>query len=103
MSYLVVITETAERDLSDIVNYIANDLLEPVTARRMVAKIAESVFQLEIIPFRFGLVEDERLAGQGIRKMLVDSYIVFFVVSEPEETVTVIRILYGRRHWNSLL
>jgi toxin ParE1/3/4 len=103
IKYLLVITEPAEIDLREIADYIANDLLEPATARKMIAKIAEAIFQLEQMPFRNSLVGDERLAGQGIRKLLVDSYIVFYVVSEREETVTIIRILYGKRHWSSLL
>ncbi|RAV15535.1 type II toxin-antitoxin system RelE/ParE family toxin [Paenibacillus contaminans] len=52
---------------------------------------------------RSSLVRDERLARQGIRGLLVDSYIVFYTVSEKEKTVTIIRILYGKRNWNSLL
>lgn len=103
INYNIVITEPAERDLQGIAEYIANELLEPTTARKLVTKIAEAVFQLEQMPFRNSLVRDERLARQGIRGLLVDSYIVFYTVSEKEKTVTIIRILYGKRNWNSLL
>ncbi|WP_208607736.1 type II toxin-antitoxin system RelE/ParE family toxin [Paenibacillus pectinilyticus] len=98
-----MITELAETDLRDIANYISTELLEPNTARKMINKIAEVIFQLEHMPFRNGLVRDERLAVNGIRHILVDSYIVFYVISEKEETVTIIRILYGKRQWSSLL
>ncbi|NOV00892.1 type II toxin-antitoxin system RelE/ParE family toxin [Paenibacillus planticolens] len=101
--YRLVITELAEADLRDIADYIANELLEPTTARKMIAKIAEATFQLELMPFINGLVRDERLAADGIRHILVDSYIVFYVISEKEEIVTIIRILYGKRQWSSLL
>ncbi|TXK86197.1 type II toxin-antitoxin system RelE/ParE family toxin [Paenibacillus sp. N3.4] len=101
--YRIVITDLAEADLRDIANYIANELLEPTTARKMITRIAEATFQLEQMPFRNGLVRDERLAANGIRHILVDSYIVFYVISEKEETVTIIRILYGKRQWSSLL
>jgi len=33
----------------------------------------------------------------------VDSYIIFYVVSEKVETVIVIRILYSSRNWIDLL
>jgi addiction module RelE/StbE family toxin len=103
LTYRLVITEPAERDLREIANYIANELLETETARKVIARITEAVLQLEEMPFRNGLVGDERLAKQGIRKFLADSYIVFYVASEAEKIVTIIRILYGKRHWNSLL
>jgi plasmid stabilization system protein ParE len=98
-----VITELAEADMRDIADYIAKELLEPATARKMIGRVAEAIFQLEQMPFRNGLVRDERLAANGIRHLLVDSYIVFYVISEKEEIVTIIRILYGKRNWSSLL
>ena len=55
------------------------------------------------MPTRYAMVADEHLAAQGIRKLPVENYIVFYVVSEQDKTVTVIRILYGRRDWEQLL
>lgn len=103
IKYSLVITELAEADMRDIADYIAKELLEPATARKMIGRVAEAIFQLEQMPFRNGLVRDERLAANGIRHLLVDSYIVFYVISEKEEIVTIIRILYGKRNWSSLL
>ncbi|WP_339061426.1 type II toxin-antitoxin system RelE/ParE family toxin [Tepidibacillus marianensis] len=101
--YKIEITETAEKDLFEISSYIANELLEPNTAKKVLKKIAESIFQLEEIPLRNPLVKDERLALQGIRKMLIDHFIVFYVVNEERKIVTIIRILYSKRNWHDLL
>lgn len=100
--YRLVITELAEADFRDIANYFANELLESETARKMIATIAEAISQLEQMPFRYGLVRDERLATKGIQHLNVDSYIVFYVISGKEGTVTIIRILYGKRNWSNL-
>lgn len=102
-NYKVIITAPAESDLRGIAEYIAFELKEPLTAQNLISKIGEAVFELEKIPYRYALVNDERLASQGIRMLLVDSYIVFYVVSETHDSVTVIRILYGKREWNRLL
>lgn len=103
LTYRLLITDLGEADLRDIADYITNELLEPSAARKIISRIAESASQLEQMPFRNGLVRDERLAANGIRHLLVDSYIVFYVISEKEETVTIIRILNGKRNWSSLL
>ena len=58
---------------------------------------------LEELPFRNALVLDERLAYQGIRRILIDNYIVFYVVNDEKKIVTVVRILYNRRDWINLL
>jgi addiction module RelE/StbE family toxin len=99
----LVITEPAEADLKEIADYIAKELREPSTAQHLITKIAESILNLEQMPQRYALVSDERLANQGIRKLLVDNYIVFYVVSEKNQSVSIIKILYGKRDWNNLL
>jgi len=101
--YKVLMTEPAAIDLQSIAGYIADELLEPVIAKNLVSKIKEAVVSLAKLPARHALVADERLAAQGIRKRLVENYIVFYVISEKNDTVTVIRILHGRRDWEHLL
>jgi toxin ParE1/3/4 len=101
--YNIEITEPAENDLNDIAFYIAKELLEPSIAKKIVNKIGEAIFTLEELPLRFTLVADERLASQGIRKIIIDNYIVFYIVEEDRKIVTVLRILYGRREWVNLL
>lgn len=101
--YKVLMTKPAADDLQAIAEYISEELLEPVIAKNLVGKIKEAVMSLDKLPIRHALVTDERLAAQGIRKLIVENYIAFYVISEKDETVTVIRILYGRRDWEHLL
>ncbi len=101
--YKILMTEPAADDLLKIAEYIAKELREPANARKLVGKIKEAVISLAEMPARHATVADERLAAQGIRKLPVENYIVFYVVSEKEGTVTIIRILYGRRDWEHLL
>ena len=101
--YAILMTEPAVNDLLKIADYIAKELFEPVTAQRLVKKIKDAVMSLTDMPVRHALVADERLATQGIRMFPVENYVVFYVTSEKDRTVTVIRILYSRRDWEQLL
>lgn len=101
--YRILMTETAEDDLSKIAEYIAKELREPAIARKTIRKIKESVMNLAQMPIRHMTVADEYLAAQGIRMLSVENYIVFYVVSEMDGETTVIRILHGRRDWRQLL
>ncbi|MFA7467944.1 MAG: type II toxin-antitoxin system RelE/ParE family toxin [Desulfotomaculaceae bacterium] len=101
--YRILMTEPAAGDLQQIAEYIAKELREPITARKLVDKIKEAIISLAEMPTRHSTVNDERLATAGIRNFPVANYIVFYVISEKNETVTVIRILYGRRDWEHLL
>jgi toxin ParE1/3/4 len=102
-SYKVLMTEPATGDLLATAQYIAKELKEPATAKKLVSKIREAVMSLSDMPSRHALVTDERLALLGIRKLPVENYIVFYVISETNMVVTVVRILYGRRGWEQLL
>lgn len=103
VNYKIQITEPAENDLRAIGMYISNELLELSTAKKVVAKIGEAIIKLEELPLRNALVSDERLALQGVRRILIDNYIVFYIVTEESKTVTIVRILYNRRDWINLL
>ena len=50
-------------------------------------KISVAALSLEEMPLRNALVADERLSTAGIRNLLVDNYIIFYVISEREKTV----------------
>jgi len=101
--YKVLLTQPAADDLKEIAAYIANELRQPAIAKKLVEKIKEVVMSLSGMPERHSLVVDEKLANQGIRKIMIDKYIVFYIVSKKYETATVVRILYARRDWSNLL
>lgn len=55
------------------------------------------------MPYRNALLADERLSHLGLRKIIIDNYIVFYIVSDKTKMVTIIRMLYNRRIWINLL
>ena len=101
--YKVFMTQPAAGDLRGIAAYIADELREPSTAKKLVGKIKEVIMSLAEMPARHSLVADEQLAIQEIRKIIIENYIIFYTISEKDATVTVVRILYGRRDWANLL
>lgn len=101
--YHIDITEPAENDLREIGHYISRELLEPIIANKVVKKIGAAILTLEELPLRNSLVNDEKLSKLGVRKLLIDNYIVFYMVSEEQKAVTIIRIVYGKRDWSNLI
>ena len=51
------------------------------------------VNRLEFYPERFGLFEYELEHSMGVHKMIVDNYVVCYVIDS--EVVTVTNVLYG--------
>ena len=82
----------AERDLQEIVSYIAAD--DPRAALGMHDRINESVQHLSRFP-RGG--RPGRVAGTRERVIPQTPFIVAYRVSE--DAVTVLRVLHGARRW----
>ena len=98
MTYDVRVTKQARHDMKLIYEYIANVLLEPVTAEKQYARIENAVYTLDYMPERFRQYEKEPWWSRNLRIMPVDNYLVFYLVDSIKRTATVIRIMYSRRN-----
>jgi toxin ParE1/3/4 len=98
MTYDVKIANQALLDLKSIYECIANILMEPVIAEKQYSLIEKAVYSLNQMPERFRRYEKEPWRSRNLRVMPVDNYIIFYIVDNENWTVTVIRIMYGRRN-----
>ena len=92
-NYTVNITDDALADMEDIYNYIAYELLAPENARGQYDRSANAILTLDSFPERFCIFDAEPEHSLGIRRMVVDNYLVCYVVDPG--TVTVIAVFYG--------
>ena len=101
--YHVEITEPAKNDMFEAAKYIAEQLLNPSAANRLLDDVESAIFSLESMPERYALLSDEIPAKPGIRFMPVGKYLVFYVIREKTKKVVIQRFLYGRRDWVTIL
>lgn len=97
MSFEVRYAARARQDLRNIYEYIAYDLLVPETAARQAQRIMKEIGTLNEMPMRYRLYDDEPWHSQGIRFFPVDNYLVFYLPDETQNTVYIVRIIYGGR------
>jgi plasmid stabilization system protein ParE len=102
-TYNIVISESAENDLRDLILYISSQLSAPMTAMKMMDTIEEALLGLSEMPQKCPAVRDDRLASMGYRKLSIKNYVAFFTIDEPSKVVNVERILYARRDWLRIL
>lgn len=86
--YVVEITNEALRDMEDIYNYIANELLSPDAAMGQYNRIANEILKLDIFPQRFRIMDSEPERALELRRLLVDNYSVFYIIRENKVIVT---------------
>ena len=83
MSYQVHITSTAEHDIMRAADYIEFTLKNPDAADN--------------------LVDDPVLASWGIRFVIINNYLAFYTIDEEKQTVIIVRFLYQKSNWTSIL
>lgn len=97
MSWDIVYTAQARKDLRDIYEYIALELLVPETATGQTQRIMKTIRSLGEMPMRHQLYGEEPWRSRGIRFLPIDNYLIFYLPKEPQNTVNIIRIMYGGR------
>ncbi len=103
MTWSVHITTQAERDIDEAASYIAFTLLNADAAYNLLVTANDVLHSLAHDPKRNRPVDDPLLSSWGIRFIAVKNYLAFYVVSEEDRTVHVIRFLYRKRNWIHLL
>lgn len=103
MTYMIRITKAAENDLSRTVEYIDHVLLNPQAAEDLLEEAEAKIEELTKFPEKYALADDPVLKAWGVRFALVKNYLIFFVVSEPERKFYIVRFLYKKRNWMSIL
>ena len=103
MSYQIHITRKAERDIIEAVDYIEFTLLNPQASDHLIDEVDKEIHKLADMPRKFKIVDDSILASWGIRMIVISSYLAFYIIDENSKTVHIIRFLYQKRNWISLL
>ena len=94
---------TARRDMIDIVQYISQELKNPIAAERLAVEMVEAAEKILIFPYAAPVYLPIRSLKHEYRKILVQNYLIFYWIDESKKLVTVARILYARRNHSQLL
>ena len=103
MSYQVHITSTAEHDIMRAADYIEFTLKNPTAADNLLNVVPEQIGSSSDMPQKFRLVDDPVLASWGIRFVIVNNYLAFYTIDEEKQTVIIVRFLYQKSNWTSIL
>lgn len=103
MSYNIYITATAERDILRAADHIEFTLKKPTAADHLLDSVTEQINSLGDMPEKFRLVDDPVLASWEIRFVIVNNYLAFYTIDKRKQLVIVVRFLYQKSNWNSIL
>jgi len=103
MTYNLDITRPANRDLDQIVSYIALELKNPKAARRLYKLIRSTYQSLQAHPEMFEYAKDRRIAAKGFRIAPVEHYVIAYKVDKTNKKVVIHDVFFGARAYQDLL
>lgn len=96
--YTVKVTNSAYDSMMQIRDYICDELNSPKAAKNWLRKIEDLITSLSTMPERMTLVKEEPFRSEGVRKAIVDNFIVYFWIDEKSQLVQIIHIVYAKRN-----
>lgn len=103
MKYKILITEKAKSDLNEAADYIEYTLLNSKAANNLINSFEKELTKLVSMSEKHQLVNEPVLAAWGIRMIVINSYLAFYTIDMKAKTITLVRFLYGKRNWISIL
>ena len=101
MEYKIKLSPKAIEDLQEIKSYIENDLQNPLAAKNTLNKIISTYEDLSLFPESGIPVRKYVSFATDYRFVLANNYSIFYRIEN--NTVFVIRILYSKRDFLSIL
>ena len=101
--YTYVLTESAEADVDEAFNYIANELVNPDAASAFADELEEKLEEVCKTPKAGRPVHNPYLKRDDIRRILVKNYIAYYLIDEEAAKIVVLRVVYNRRDQDTLL
>lgn len=95
--YEVKITTQAEEQMAEIVDYISHELSAPDAANNLLDKMEKCIYALSEFPERYQLIDEEPWRTEGVRKIVVHNFLVYYWVDKENMKVQVIAVIYEKR------
>lgn len=99
LSYLPL----ANRDIADVVNYIADELFAPKAALDLLDVLDKSISRLRDFPYSCRVYQPVKPLEQEYRIMPIKNYAVFYTVDEQKKIVEITRVIYAKRDFDNQL
>jgi len=93
----------AKQDMTEIVNYISNELCNSAAADKLAHEMIEAADRLTEFPYLNAVHFTDRPLKHEYRKQIVQNYIIFYWVNEKDRHITIARVVYARRSYEKLL
>ncbi|MCH5281123.1 MAG: type II toxin-antitoxin system RelE/ParE family toxin [Lachnospiraceae bacterium] len=102
MNYKVLVTDEAINDIFDLIKYIRIELCNPSAADRLYSNLNREINNMGDFPLKFS-DSGVKYRGYIIHKKVYESYLLFYIISDENHAVYVLRVLKDLMNWRKIL
>lgn len=95
--YEIKVTRQALEHMREIAHYISYDLMAPEAADNLLDDLKASILKLSVLPKKYPLIEEEPWRSEGVRKIVVKNFLVYYWIDEEYNKVQVTAVIYSKR------
>lgn len=85
-------------DIEEIYDYITLNLSAKKAATKLITLIKNSTNILQVFPYMYPQINLLNIKYK-IHRMVINSYLVFYIINEKSKEVHIIHILYSKRNY----
>ena len=101
--YALTYLPIAKKDIDEIVRYTAKVLHNPVAAEHLVLNIVQTAERITHAPYSIQVYRCYKPLKHEYRCVVIKHYCMFYRIDDSKQTVTVARVIYGKRNLTQYL
>ena len=95
--FKVNITTYAKNQVKNVAKYISEVLKAPQASKAWRDCLFEKISKLDVMSYRYKLVEAEPWRTYGVRCLHVGNFVVFYLIKESNRSIWVTAVIYEKR------
>ena len=103
MKYKLKFSKQAAADLGETFDYISLTLKAKTAAKNLMCKMDKAINTLREFPESCPLCSDDTLHEMNYRRLVVDNFVVIYLVDKKAAAVFIVRIFYGGRDYTKYI
>ena len=102
-TYEVRITSIALEQINKIREYILYELCSPIAAKKLLEYFYKGINSLSVFPERHKVVKEYPWGDEGVRKLIVKNYFVYYIVDTGSKIIQVLGVIYSKQDQENIL
>ena len=95
--YSFAFTSIAAADLQETLNYISEELRNPIAAQSFLQKMETAISAIRTFSLSGSPVDNPYVKRNDIRKTMVGNYVLYYLPDHLKREIVIFRIVYGQR------